>query len=164
MATLLTPTEIDLIKAEKQLQKLHLDLTERLKALQSFKNQYLELQGTLHELPKKVNNNIMVPFGKMAFFPGQIIHTNEIFVLLGENYFVWRSASQASEIISRRIKFLDESLINAKKQLQELTGQVSLSTNLRDSINEKEASGIVEIKEEYFSDEEEEKKIQKKKS
>ena len=35
--------------------------------------------------------------------PGQLIHTNEIQVLLGDNWFVDRSAKQAAEIIDRRV-------------------------------------------------------------
>lgn len=42
--------------------------------------------------------------GKLAFFPGKVKHTNEILVLLGENWFVERSAKQAREIVQRRIK------------------------------------------------------------
>ena len=35
--------------------------------------------------------------------PGQLIHTNEILVLLGDNWFAERSAKQAGEIVERRI-------------------------------------------------------------
>ena len=56
--------------------------------------------------------------------PGQLVHTNEILVLLGDNWFVDRSASQASDIVSRRITG-DISLISLlfqtkrKKQTEE---------------------------------------------
>ena len=36
--------------------------------------------------------------------PGKLIHTNEIMVLLGDNWFAERSASQALEIVARRKK------------------------------------------------------------
>ena len=36
--------------------------------------------------------------------PGEIIHTNEVMVLLGDNWFAERSAKQACEIIDRRKK------------------------------------------------------------
>lgn len=39
----------------------------------------------------------------MAFVPGRAVHTNEVFVLLGENYFVERSTKQAREVIERRL-------------------------------------------------------------
>ena len=41
--------------------------------------------------------------GKHAFFRGQLEHTNELLVLLGEDTFVWRTASQTGEIIDRRL-------------------------------------------------------------
>ena len=47
---------------------------------------------------------LQVPLGPLAFMPGKIVHTNEILVLLGDNWFVERSAKQATEIIGRRIK------------------------------------------------------------
>ena len=46
--------------------------------------------------------------------PGHLIHTNEILVLLGENYFVERSAVQAREIVARR---LDGETAAAKRRL-----------------------------------------------
>ena len=45
-----------------------------------------------------------VPFGKFAFMPGKLVHTNEILVLLGDNWFVERSAKQAEDIAQRRIE------------------------------------------------------------
>lgn len=36
--------------------------------------------------------------------PGQIVHTNEILVLLGDNWFVERSAKQAAAIVDRRME------------------------------------------------------------
>jgi unconventional prefoldin RPB5 interactor 1 len=40
----------------------------------------------------------------MAFMPGKIVHTNEVLVLLGDNWFVERSAKQATEIVERRLE------------------------------------------------------------
>ena len=54
---------------------------------------YEELRQTLQSLPERVEHRVMVPFGKMAFFPGSLRHTNEITVLLGDNYFALRSAA-----------------------------------------------------------------------
>ena len=36
--------------------------------------------------------------------PGKLVHTNEITVLLGDNWFAERSASQALDIVARRKK------------------------------------------------------------
>ena len=43
-----------------------------------------------------------VPFGKFAYMPGEVYDTNEIMVLLGDNWFVKRSVKQALDIAERR--------------------------------------------------------------
>lgn len=50
----------------------------------------------------------MVPFGKAAFFPGRLVHTNEFLVLLGEGYYTERTCKQTLEILNRRKMSLDE--------------------------------------------------------
>ena len=45
---------------------------------------------------------LQVPLGRFAFMPGQLYHTNEILVLLGDNWFAKRTAKQAIEIAERR--------------------------------------------------------------
>ena len=45
-----------------------------------------------------------MPIGNLAFMPGKIIHTNEVLVMLGDNWFVDRSAVQAAEIVDRRME------------------------------------------------------------
>ena len=44
----------------------------------------LALQQLLATLPDRTKRSVMVPFGSVAFFPGQLIHTNECFVDVGE--------------------------------------------------------------------------------
>ncbi|XP_063605008.1 unconventional prefoldin RPB5 interactor-like [Penaeus indicus] len=56
----------------------------------------------------------MVPFGSLAFMPGRLVHTNEILVLLGDNWFAERSAKQAIEIVKRRLKDCDEKIKTAE--------------------------------------------------
>ena len=46
------------------------------------KNQ--NLQNLLESLPDRTRRSVMVPFGAVAFFPGQLVHTNEALVNLGE--------------------------------------------------------------------------------
>ena len=50
--------------------------------------------------------------------PGKLVNTNEILVLLGDNWFVERSAKQACDMISRRLAGLEENLndLEAKKK------------------------------------------------
>ena len=43
-----------------------------------------KLQNLLESLPDRTRRSVMVPFGSVAFFPGQLVHTNECFVDMGE--------------------------------------------------------------------------------
>ncbi len=67
------------------------------------KEDYIKLKETISKLPEQTSRPAMVPLGKKAFMPGRIVHTNEILVLLGDNWFAERSAKQATEIIDRRL-------------------------------------------------------------
>ena len=52
------------------------------------------------------------------YFAGQLVHTNEIMVLLGDNWFAERSAKEASEICDRRITRCNEMLDKLDKEIQ----------------------------------------------
>ena len=45
---------------------------------------------------------------KVAFCPGRLIHTNEITVLLGDNYFADVSAKTARKLVAHRLELLTE--------------------------------------------------------
>lgn len=45
-----------------------------------------------------------VPFGSLAFMPGKLVHTNEITVLLGDNWFAKCSAKQAQRLVTHRME------------------------------------------------------------
>jgi len=53
------------------------------------------LSQKLDTLSDKVTHQVVIPFTTKAFMPGRLVHTNEIMVLLGDNWFVERSAKQA---------------------------------------------------------------------
>ncbi|KAJ3204263.1 hypothetical protein HDU82_005952 [Entophlyctis luteolus] len=61
-----------------------------------------------------------VPIGKFAFVQGKIIHTNEVLVSLGANYFVERSVHQALEIAARRKLYAEESAKTKEEELAQL--------------------------------------------
>ncbi|KAI9221602.1 hypothetical protein BC828DRAFT_404780 [Blastocladiella britannica] len=79
-----------------------------------FRADYSALHATLTTLPAKVRHPVVVPLGPLAFMPGHLVHTNEITVLLGDNWFVERSAAQAAAIVERRIEFVDQKLDEAR--------------------------------------------------
>ncbi|XP_064102806.1 unconventional prefoldin RPB5 interactor-like isoform X2 [Macrobrachium nipponense] len=104
-----------------QLQHEHrqrLELVEKeYNQLRKFKDDYLHLQKRLRTLPDKTSHEVMVPIGPLAFMPGRLIHTNEILVLLGDNWFAERSAKEAAEIVKRRVKDCNEKIETAENQM-----------------------------------------------
>ncbi|KAI0225393.1 hypothetical protein L0F63_001817 [Massospora cicadina] len=84
--------------------------------------------------------------------PGEITHTNEFTVLLGENWFVERSATQTQAIMERRQSYLQEQMASLKSDLLNM-GQKAEVTNEVFGISEHEVgedgTKMVEIKEEY---------------
>ena len=50
--------------------------------------------------------------------PGKIVKTNEILVLLGDNWFTERSSNQAAQIVERRLKGINEHLERLDKEKQ----------------------------------------------
>ena len=124
--------------------------------LKSLQKQYEDLKQVLATLHEKFTHEIMVPLGEMAFIPGKMIHTNEVLVLLGENYFVWRSNTQAVQIITRRLAYLKERIGVEEAEMKRLEGKVLLSDEIRQAKVEAAREGVVNIVEEYDSDSERE--------
>ena len=94
---------------------------------------------------------VMVPLTSRAFMPGQLVHTNEILVLLGDNWFVETSAKGAAEIAERRIKQCEEMLKKKEEEVKLVMGwqkQVG-------AVN-KDQEETVEITEDYNEDNENE--------
>ncbi|ELK24783.1 Unconventional prefoldin RPB5 interactor [Myotis davidii] len=69
---------------------------------QQVEDDYSALQERLSTLPEKLSYSIMVPFGPFAFMPGKLVHTNEVTVLLGDNWFAKCSAKQAVGLVEHR--------------------------------------------------------------
>lgn len=112
------------------------------------KEEYKTLKTKLSTITDKTQYNVMVPFGgKKAFFEGQLVHTNEIMVLLGENWFVERSAKDASDICQRRLDRCDKMLEDLEKEVKmykswqreaEQLGQDENLLEIREPYNEEE--------------------------
>jgi len=68
------------------------------------RNELENVISLLEDLPKRVRQPTMVPLGPHAFFPGELIHTNEVLVRLGSSYFVRTSAFNAQQIVRRRLE------------------------------------------------------------
>ncbi|CAH9099232.1 unnamed protein product [Cuscuta epithymum] len=138
-------------EAQKALQRVHEAVAERRKQmdqLNGFVAENRSLIDLVQRLPDKLHHDIMVPFGKAAFFPGRLIHTNEFMVLLGEGYYAERSSKQTSEILTRRGKDLESQVQHLKAVMQDLEAEASFF----DKTASESAEGLVEIREDIVEE------------
>ncbi|XP_046442483.1 RNA polymerase II subunit 5-mediating protein homolog [Daphnia pulex] len=119
---------------------------EKVKKLTKFKEDYEALKARLESLPDKVSHQVMVPFGSLAFVPGRVKHTNEILCLLGDNWFVERSAKQAAKIVERRIQGCNESLKRFDDELKLVNSWCDQANKFKKDLNQ--GLNILETEEE----------------
>ena len=110
------------------------DHEERLCSLRKYRSEYEDLRSTLGKLPQRTRHEIMVPLNSVAFMPGQLDHTNEVTALLGDNYFAERSASQAQDILTRRIEAVDKLIEDQEAQVDALLDKKFTAERLRDQL------------------------------
>ncbi|XP_022342457.2 uncharacterized protein LOC111136120 [Crassostrea virginica] len=132
------------LEEEQKLALLETD--KKLQQWKTFKSDYEALKDRLTTLPDKVTHDVTVPLGPLAFMPGKIVHTNEILVLLGDNWFVERSAKQATEIIGRRIKTVEQQIKELQAQRHLLEPRLEFTKNLPGGSKNEE---YFEIQEEF---------------
>ncbi|KAL3858598.1 hypothetical protein ACJMK2_008869 [Sinanodonta woodiana] len=126
---------------------------EKIQQWEKFRSDYVAVRKLLNTLPDKITHDIMVPFGSLAFMPGRLVHTNEILVLLGDNWFVERSAKQAAEIAERRLKETEEQLRKLGMQRKLIEPQIEFTSQFQTVAEE---TDVVDIQEDYDSDKERE--------
>lgn len=88
--------------------------------------------------------------------PGHLYHTNEILILLGDNWFVERSARDAVAIAERRKQQVIKLLEEEKTQLDDWQKRLEFTSDMEGPL--KEQDGMVEIREEYVDGEVEQRK------
>lgn len=108
---------------EKQLEEIDA-VTKRIELWTKFQNDYQDLHNLIRRMQDNVRHPYKIPIAgtQLAFVKGHIIHTNELTVLLGDNYFALRSAKQATQIIERRLDDIKDKLKKsqeAKKKTQD---------------------------------------------
>ncbi|KAK9089225.1 hypothetical protein Scep_028307 [Stephania cephalantha] len=119
-----------------------------LQTLNLFLSENANLIKLVHKLPDELSHNVMVPFGKAAFFPGRLIHTNEFLVLLGEGYYAERTSKQTVEMLGRRGKGLESQIESLKAMMEDLKAEASFFLSTADEA----AEGVVEIREDYIEE------------
>ncbi|XP_021820549.1 RNA polymerase II subunit 5-mediating protein homolog isoform X1 [Prunus avium] len=140
----LFPVE-DAQKAAKRLQDSIAERQQMLDQLGGFVADNASLINLVRRLPDHLHHDIMVPFGKAAFFPGRLVHTNEFLVLLGEGYYAERTSRQTLEILKRRGMALDSQVDSLNAMLHDLR----LEASFLDATASEAVEGLVEIREDY---------------
>ncbi|KAM5574768.1 hypothetical protein ABKV19_013956 [Rosa sericea] len=135
----------DTQKAARRVQDTiaHKDL--ELDHLRGFAADNTDLINLVARLPEHLHHDIMVPFGKAAFFPGRLVHTNEFMVLLGEGYYAERTSKQTVDILNRRGKVLESQVDSLTAMVQDLKAEASFFN----ATATEAAEGLVEIMEDY---------------
>jgi len=109
--------------AERRVAETQHEREGQLARMRQVRAEYDALGETLKVLPERIERPVMVPFGKLALFQGSLRHTNEVTVLLGENIFAKRSASQAAGITDRRAEFVQTQIDNLTSELSHLQSE-----------------------------------------
>ncbi|KAF7822970.1 RNA polymerase II subunit 5-mediating protein-like protein [Senna tora] len=132
-------------KAAKRVEDTIAEKEKELDRLRGFIADNNNLINLVQKLPEELHHDIMVPFGKAAFFPGRLIHTNEFLVLLGEGYYAERTSKQTTEILKRRGKSLDSQINSLEAIIEDHKAEASFFS----ATASEAAEGLVEIREDY---------------
>uniref|UniRef100_A0A914D0Q9 Signal transduction histidine kinase dimerisation/phosphoacceptor domain-containing protein n=1 Tax=Acrobeloides nanus TaxID=290746 RepID=A0A914D0Q9_9BILA len=128
-AMLIDPSEKARIFYDKtllEIEKYNQIIGEKTKEIE----EYQRLKSELTEMSKKLHHEILAPIGSIGCVKAQVNNPNEIFVFLGENYFVERNPFQTIEIIDRRIKAFTEFIQNLEKQKENMQRLLNMTTNV----------------------------------
>ncbi|XP_029909921.1 unconventional prefoldin RPB5 interactor 1 [Myripristis murdjan] len=140
---------IDRLREEHQ--KVVRDCESRIQHWNKVSGDYEALADRLKTLPDQLSYDIMVPFGPLAFMPGKLVHTNEVTVLLGDNWFAKCSAKQAQKIVDHRMKYVQRELDDLHRTAKNFEARVGFVKELEHVSNSE--GGFVDIKEEVGNNE-----------
>ncbi|KAM5137982.1 unconventional prefoldin RPB5 interactor 1 [Mantella aurantiaca] len=119
---------------------------EKIQHWKKVESDYDALQERLGSLPDKLSYDIMVPFGPLAFMPGRLVQTNEVTVLLGDNWFAKCSAKQAMSLVDHRKKHVRKALEDLQDVVENFESRVEFTKDLEKM--SKESSEYLDIREE----------------
>ncbi|XP_068117166.1 unconventional prefoldin RPB5 interactor 1 [Hyperolius riggenbachi] len=135
----------DVTRLQEEQNKVLNGCQEKIQHWKKVEGDYDALQERLGTLPDKLSYNIMVPFGPLAFMPGRLVKTNEVNVLLGDNWFAKCSAKQARTLVDHRKKHVRKALEDLQKVMENFESRVELTRDLAQMTNE--SSDFLDIKE-----------------
>lgn len=104
---------------EKQEEEIEA-ISNKIELWKQYKNEYEKLRQLVNQMQDKVKHPHRIPIAgtQLAFVKGHIVHTNELTVLLGDNYFALRSSRQADKIIGRRLENINDTLKKDQEALR----------------------------------------------
>uniref|UniRef100_A0A1A8BBS1 Protein phosphatase 1 regulatory subunit 19 n=1 Tax=Nothobranchius kadleci TaxID=1051664 RepID=A0A1A8BBS1_NOTKA len=132
-------------------EKVVKDCESRIQHWKKVSGDYEALSDRLQTLPDQLSYDIMVPFGPLAFMPGKLVHTNEVTVLLGDNWFAKCAAKQAQKLVDHRMKHVRKELDDLSKTMKMFAAKVGFASDLETLSASKEA--YVDIREEVGNNE-----------
>ncbi|KAM7057775.1 unconventional prefoldin RPB5 interactor 1 isoform 2-T2 [Molossus nigricans] len=139
----------EVARLREEQEKVVTSCRERIQHWQKVDDDYSALQERLSVLPDRLSYNIMVPFGPFAFMPGKLVHTNEVTVLLGDNWFAKCSAKQAVGLVQHRRGHVRKTVDDLKKVMRNFESRVEFTEDLQKMSDA--AGDIVDIREEIKS-------------
>lgn len=140
----------EVARLREEQEKVVTNCQEKIQHWEKVDSDYSALQERLRTLPDKLSYDVMVPFGPLAFMPGKLVHTNEVTVLLGDNWFAKCSAKQAVGLVEHRKEHVRKTIDDLKKVLKNFESRVEFTEDLQKMSDA--AGDIVDIREEIISD------------
>lgn len=144
----LRATEVARLREAQE--KVVTNCQEKIQHWEKVDDDYNALKERLSTLPDKLSYDIMVPLGPFAFMPGKLVHTNEVTVLLGDNWFAKCSAKQAMGLVEHRKEHVRKTINDFKKVMKNFESRVEFTEDLQKMSDA--AGDIVDIREEIKSD------------
>ncbi|CUV07618.1 unnamed protein product [Cryptosporidium hominis] len=126
-------------------------LENEISELNSMISEFQQVSQVLNRLPNKVQHEIMVPLGPLAFSPGYIINTNKVLMLLGSDLYAERTTFESQKTIKRRLSQAEDCLETMKKNLSKIEEALKLKDEFSIDIKESQTKEA-EIKEENNQD------------
>ncbi|KAM3919563.1 unconventional prefoldin RPB5 interactor 1 isoform 1-T1 [Leptodactylus fuscus] len=121
----------EVTRLQEEQNKVVIGCQEKIQHWKKVEKDYDALQERLATLPDKLSYDIMVPFGPLAFIPGRLVQTNEVTVLLGDNWFARCSAKQAMSLVDHRKKHVREAMEEYQQVMKNYESRVEFTKDLQ---------------------------------
>ncbi|XP_063802114.1 unconventional prefoldin RPB5 interactor 1 [Pseudophryne corroboree] len=125
------PSTREVTRLQQEQSQVVSSCQEKIQHWKKVEGDYDALQERLGTLPDKLSHDIMVPFGALAFMPGRLVQTNEVTVLLGDNWFAKCSAKQAATLVDHRKKHVRKALKDLQDVIKNFESRVEFTKDLQ---------------------------------